>query len=142
MIFNARYGRALARIEANLTQADPALAAKFERFNTLASRTPHAGKGARLRTSVRKLLALVLLPLAAAVALWMVATASGSRASARACATPISAACPASRAACHPADTVAGNRLARTREAPAGLISVGGAWAGAGSACPTHAQGR
>jgi hypothetical protein len=97
MIFHARGERALAGIETSLTRSDPGLAAAFERFNALTSRSVKQERRAR----TRKLLALViLLSLAALVAAWASVAGAGNQGSAGGCAESIAAVCPASRPGC------------------------------------------
>jgi hypothetical protein len=100
MIFHARRERALARIEATLIRSDPALAAEFERFNTLT----RSSRGGRERRPVAKrLLALVVLPLAALFMVWATVTGAGNPEGSGRCFAVTGAACPPSRPACRAA---------------------------------------
>jgi hypothetical protein len=135
VIFHARYRRALSRIEAALCQADPGLAAQFERFNRLAATSSETGGRTERRDERRKLLALVLVPLVAIVALWMVVSLGGKHAGG--CAIPLGSACMPGRPGCQPAGAAAGNQPGDVPPpATFRLAEVGGVAAGAGRVPP------
>jgi hypothetical protein len=148
VIFHARYRRALARIEAELSRADPGLATQFERFNARVAASAPAGGQMRLRVSSRRVFALMLLPLTAMVALWIAVSLSGSEHGAGDCATPLGSACLSGRPGCQPAGAAAGNQPASVPPPAAssfavavGGVAVGSA-AGAGGVPAATAAGR
>lgn len=98
MIFPIGGRRALAGIEASLIRSDPALAAQFDHFNRVAAKSAgRLRRRPRGRQAARKLAALLLLPLAAALALWA-ALSSGNGQSVRGCAAAV--VCSPPRPAC------------------------------------------
>jgi ferric-dicitrate binding protein FerR (iron transport regulator) len=101
MIFHARDERALARIEASLTQSDPGLAAEFERFNARAVSTPaEAERRVRRRAQRKKLLALLIITPAAVLAVWGTVTGNVSQRRGGGCVAVAGAVCPVGPPVC------------------------------------------
>lgn len=110
MIFNAHGERALARIEASLIQSDPGLAAKFERFNTLApSCSFEEERRARRRARGKVLLALLALISATVFTVWATVSGGNSQGTTGRCATSAFAVCSAGQPRCPTAGVLAGH---------------------------------
>ena len=110
MIFHARQERALARIEASLTQSDPALAAQFDRFNAVAARTPAVVRPRpRQLMRLRLLLALLVLSPVTVITAWLIIVSSTSQGSPGTCITDVRSCAPA-RMACRPPGVFVGPR--------------------------------